>query len=81
MKKTIYIGGAVIIGIVLGLYLLGLQNSKTVNENTSDLQTPITEVNYSCTEGNTKIDQLHNIYRCVDGEWVYVGSELDGNKG
>lgn len=75
MKKTIYIGGAIVIGVIVGLYLLGASQKK-VNVPSNDAQ----DILIRCIENDTKIT-LHNIYRCIDGEWVYVGSDIDNNKG
>jgi hypothetical protein len=61
--KTYIIGGAVIVGLIIGFFLLTRSN-KIQPEEKRDIAT--------CTEGSTKtIDE--DIFTCVGGEWIYTG--------
>lgn len=39
-----------------------------------------TTQNLLCKEGETKTDQLGNIYQCIDGKYIYYGS-VEEDKG
>lgn len=72
MKNYILIG-AVVVGLVVGLLLLTREN-KIIYQNDERNAT-------TCISGKTKVDNLGNIFTCIENAWIYTGSTNEETKG